>query len=196
MRSIFGIFLIYLVCFEPLKANPYLEPYFGHDLNGEAVSKRSTGEVYHWEFEGTHLGVKTGYSFWNSLIVGLEFEVSRFGFRGLSHGAAFTNERMHGSIWGLFLMYRFPDWVKIYMSFLFYSHFKYDEGESDNDKLIGDGYTFGIGLAKIPHLDINIEYRQHTLAKYFNADTEMTNPLFHPYNVSQFLITLSMPIQF
>jgi hypothetical protein len=188
--------LFYFALISSLYANPYLEPYFGHDLNGEAENKVSTGEVYKWEFEGTHLGIKAGYSFWNSLIFGLEFEVSRFGFRGLSYEAAYTNERMHGSLWGLFAMYRFPTWVKIYTSYLFYSHFKYDEGVSDNDKLIGDGFIFGLGFIQIPNLDINFEYRVQTLSKYFNNSTEKTNPLNHPYNVNQILVTLSFPILF
>ena len=187
-------FIFLLVLLLPLsfvRANYYVEPYIGHDLVGSADYKISSGQTFDFKFKALHIGARFGWTFWESLTLGADYAQSRFAFEG--NGA---HEKMHGKIWGPFVMYRFSQWVKIWYTYMFYSRFEYEEGTSVDDKLIGEGHAFGISYIDIPYIDFNLEYRIHTLGSFYNDDIEQTNPLNYPYNASQILLSLSAPINF
>ncbi|MBF0359712.1 MAG: hypothetical protein HQK49_01805 [Oligoflexia bacterium] len=179
-NTLLSILFTLLISINTVHAGILFEPLVGYALNGQVSQKFiEGGTTYKFTYTGIGYGFRFGYS-GVGFMGGLQADMINEEWKGkepLATGINDEKSKFNGLNLGLFIGYHLPSILRFWGTF--YAYDKYTKTDdvgaySKDDYLLGMGYSLGIGVAPIPILSINVEYRNFMLDKiYIKADSKL-----------------------
>ncbi len=188
----FMVLLFSFLLLGNLYAGVLIEPSLGYTLGVFDKNEEISGIDIKYAYSGPAYGGKIGGTFLG-FQVGFEYDLGNYEMELDPKPAGLELPKYDVTNMGVFAGFSAPVLFRVWATYFFKSSFEPSVGDSYN----GKGYSLGVGFRPIPiplpfvSLCFNLEYRQITLDESESAAGVKGTV---DYNISEFLVSVSVPI--
>lgn len=182
------------------KAGVYFEPFLGYIAYAKTKYKISETEDEEenatWSNRNLNYGMRIGGTY-SILSYGLELVKASPEFESgestdqapfdITGSWAQTN-------FGIFIGAELPLSIRLRYAYYIDSHITSTQQQTFDDKLTGDGYSFGVGYSFFLWLTLNLDYRRSSMDLYEQKTPAQNFPTNSKYKYKEYVLSVSFPL--